>query len=342
MPNCANTSRAKAAISTAAEESRTPPDPLDPDPGGFDASASLFQRLSGPGEQEQGIVRTNTEEQDDDYRLDLRRHAHPQFGRYPTQDTQRQERRERDAGQRDQGRDERAVRQCDDQEDGEHGGHRDQPQVPVDGDFRIGLDQPDSRHRRPQRARASQGFLGLPGTGHDPREMRPPLEEKQYWQRFVAEQTPIDPRGIRLVLGGEWYGPLQAVRPPGFFVQAPDPAPYPRQISLRKPFGVGVNQYGRRLDRSRQVFGLRLGPGRRGRLGHHIREAAGRVAAKRRQIEVRGERYHRPEEHHREAEPDQEPAEHAEEASGTHHESLHRCSKRVTCHPGFRRPFSVS
>ncbi len=128
-----------------------PPDPLDPEPGGLDTFASLVQRLSGPGKQEQGIVGPDTEEQDDDYRLDLGRHAHPQFGRYPAQDTQRQEGREPDAGQRNQRCYEGAIRQGDDQEDGEHGCRRDQPQVSVDGDFRIVLDQPDSRHRGPQR-----------------------------------------------------------------------------------------------------------------------------------------------------------------------------------------------
>ena len=101
------------------------------------------------------------------------------------------------------------------------------------------------------------------------------------------------------------------------------------QIGAGKPSGVRVDEYGRRLDGPREGRGLRLGPGRRGRIRYHVREAAGRAGAYRRQVEVRGERHRRPEEHHHKAEPDQQPSEYAEEPSRTHYEILQRRVIRI-------------
>jgi hypothetical protein len=86
--------------------------------------------------------------------------------------------------------------------------------------------------------------------------------------------VPIYARGIQRVLDGERHGALQTVRSPGSFVQSTDPRCNRFQISLGKPFGIRVDHYGRRLDRSRKGLGLRLGPGRRSRLRNHIRDTA--------------------------------------------------------------------
>jgi hypothetical protein len=131
-----------------------PPDPLDPDPGGFDASASLFQRLSGPGEQEQGIVRPTPKSKttiigsicdgtltpsSDVIQPRIRSVRNVASAMLVSGIRGATSERYVSATTRKMASMVATVTSL---------------RFSVDGDFRIVLDQPDSRHRRPQRARA--------------------------------------------------------------------------------------------------------------------------------------------------------------------------------------------
>ncbi len=174
-----------------------------------------------------------------------------------------------------------------------------------------------------QRSRALQHLPGLSDAGGDPGGARPALKGEHNGQHPLSQQSRAYlSRGL-LVADRERHRPLQAVGVSGA-VQIPDPGPHLSQIGPAKARGVRVDQDGRRLDRPREArpgsgSNLRIvGLDRRGRLRHQVREVAGSIALKGRQVEVGGERHRCPEKHYRVAEPDQEPAEPAEETSRTH------------------------
>jgi hypothetical protein len=91
-------SKAKAAIRTVADESRTPPYLLHSQARCLDAAHALAQGLAGPTQEKQCVVGADAEEEDHDNGLDLRGDLRALFGGYPSQDAKCEEDGQRGAG----------------------------------------------------------------------------------------------------------------------------------------------------------------------------------------------------------------------------------------------------